>query len=295
MRVEELRKQMQKMGVRSNNSERTIRRWGEDGLIEDHRPGQIGQGRGHADDWPEAALEDACAVLAVYQYNAQTKRLSPEVIKHIKAVAEHLYVSPLAYYILPRVLGPLLRFGEIPYEDVRLQFATEESLVLNLVPGENVEEKTGLFNALICTWIAAREKVRFSRKWDRVPCPSLTGREEDREVAMRIKNKVKAVKARWPIKTPARIYLSHRYFQFEPLEIALIGPRDYVPVGTLDRTYIFERSYIMPSDQDEVILLENDVDTRKLFIIADTSGNESFFEGLRREQLDELPEYYTMS
>ena len=52
-----------------------------------------------------------------------------------------------------------------------------------------------------------------------------------------------------------------------------------------------DRSWIGPSDRNEVILLENDVDTRKLFIIADASEDERYLDKIRSEQLDELPEY----
>lgn len=299
VRIEELREWLQKFGI--DISEKTLRRWGEAHLIEDHRPGLPGRGRENAEDWPEAALENACAVWAVRHYSLQTKRLSPKVIKRIKAVAEHLYVSPLAYYTLPHVVGPLLRFRKIPYEDVRVQFATEMFPVLDLVPGKNIKEKTSLLNALIRTWIATCEKVRFSKKWNRVPCPSPTGEEKDRQVAMRVKDKVQVVKAQWPMEDPACIYLSHQYARFEPIEeITFIGPGGTCPVSLdvpFDRVYVFKRSYIAPSDldRDEVILLENDVDTRKLFVIADASEDKNFLEGLRREQLDELPEYYTMT
>ena len=47
----------------------------------------------------------------------------------------------------------------------------------------------------------------------------------------------------------------------------------------------------MRSDRNEVILLENDVDTRKLYIIADASEDRRFLDKIRREQLDERPEY----
>ena len=48
---------------------------------------------------------------------------------------------------------------------------------------------------------------------------------------------------------------------------------------------------LISSDRNEVILLENDVDTRKLFIIADASEDERYLDKIRSEQLDELPEY----
>ena len=51
----------------------------------------------------------------------------------------------------------------------------------------------------------------------------------------------------------------------------------------------------MPSDRNEIVLLENDVDTRKLFIIADASEDKRFLDNIRREQLDELPEYEAMT
>ena len=90
------------------------------------------------------------------------------MIKHINAVADHLYMSPLAYYALPSVVGPLLKFRQIPYEDVIVRFAADEFPVSILVPGKNHTQKIDLLNSLIATWIVAREKVQFSRKWKHV-------------------------------------------------------------------------------------------------------------------------------
>jgi len=72
-------------------------------------------------------------------------------------------------------------------------------------------------------------------------------------------------------------------------ELVIYRPRH--ALTAFDRVYQFDRSYIVRSDRNEVILLENDVDTRKLFIIADASEDRRFLDKIRREQLDERPEY----
>jgi hypothetical protein len=288
MRVDQLVKSLQKLaGIQVPVG--TIKRWAyTEGTIRDKPPQPVQKGRGKASEWPEEALEEAAAVWAV-RHHSHTKRLSPAVIKRINAVADHLYMSPLAYYALPSVVGPLLRFRQIPYEDVIVRFAADEFPALDLVPGKNSTQKIDLLNSLIATWIAAREKVRFSRKWEHVKAHK--GKEVPK-VLMRTGRRSEKINAVWPIETPARVCLAHKLIQLEPLDLSLTGSRGRThSLTTVDRVYQFNRSYILPSDRDEVILLENDVDTRKLFIIANASEDRRFLNKIRSEQLDELPEY----
>jgi hypothetical protein len=289
MRVEELVESLQKLLGGIQVPVGTIKRWAyTERTIRDKPPQPVQKGRGKASEWPEEALEEAAAVWAV-RHHSHTKRLSPEVIKHINAVADHLYMSPLAYYTLPSVVGPLLKFGQIPYEDVIVRFAADEFPVLDLVPGKNSAQKIDLLNSLIATWIVAREKVQFSRKWKHVKAHK---GEEDSKVLMRTRRQSEEINAAWPIETPARVYLAHKFIQFEPQDLSFIGSEGRTPpLTSVDRVYQFDRSYIVPSDRNEVILLENDVDTRKLFIIADASDDRHFLQELRREQRDLLPEY----
>jgi hypothetical protein len=290
MRIEELVDSLRKLeGISVPVG--TIKRWAyTEGTICDKPPQPIQKGRGRASNWPEAALEEAAAVWAVRHYGTNTRRLSPEVVKYVNAVADHLYMSPLAFYTLPRVNGPLMRFRQIPYEDVIVQFATDEAPVLDLVPGENNAQKIYLLNELIATWIAAREKVRFSKKWEHVKARQ---GENNRKVLMHVNGKSEEISATWPLETAARIYLSYKFVSFEPQSLDLIGSegRIYPLNATFDRVYLFDRSYIVPSRRNEVILLENDVDTRKLFIIADATQDKRFLETVRSEQLTELPQF----
>jgi hypothetical protein len=289
MRVEELVESLKKLLGGIQVPVGTIKRWAyTEGTIRDKPPQPVQKGRGKASEWPEEALEEAAAVWAV-RHHSHTKRLSPEVIKHINAVADHLYMSPLAYYTLPSVLGPLLKFRQIPYEDVIVRFAADEFPVLDLVPGKNSTQKIDLLNSLIATWIVAREKVQFSRKWKHVKAHK---GEDNPKVLVRTRRQSEEINAAWPIKTPARVYLAHKFIQFEPHDLSFIGSEGRTPpLTSVDRVYQFDRSYIVPSDRNEVILLENDVDTRKLFIIADASEDERYLDKIRSEQLDELPEY----
>ena len=288
MRVDQLAESLQKLG-RIQVPVGTIKRWAyTEGTIRDKPPQPVQKGRGKASEWPEEALEEAAAVWAV-RHHSHAKRLSPEVIKHINAVADHLYMSPLAYYALPSVAGPLLKFRQIPYEDVIVRFAADEFPVLDLVPGKNRAQKIDLLNSLIATWIVAREKVRFSKKWEHVKAHI---GQKDSMVLMRTRRQSQEINAVWPIEKPARAYLAHTFIRFEPQDVSLTGPEGRAhSLTTFDRVYQFDRSYIVPSDRNEVILLENDVDTRKLFIIADASEDARFLDKIRREQLDELPEY----
>ncbi len=294
MRINDLLKSLKELGGIAV-PEGTVKRWAyTEKTIRDKPPQPVQKGRGKASNWPEEALEEAAAVWAVRHYAKNTSRLSPDVIKYVNDVANHLYMSPLASYTLPSVVGPLLRFRQIPYEDVTVEFATEESPVLKLVPGESSARKKELLNSLIATWIAAREKVRFSRKWEHVNAnPSKT----QGKILARTKEKSEEIDAKWSVETPARIYLSYKFDQFEPLNLSLKGSdgRTYPLEATVDRRYSFDRSYIVQSDCNEVLLLENDVDTRKLFIIADASENKRFLEEVRREQLEGLPEYTALN
>jgi hypothetical protein len=290
MRINELVKSLKKLGE-IDVPEGTIKRWAyTERTIRDTPPQPVQKGRGKASNWPEAALEEAAAVWAVRHYAKNTARLSPQVIKYVNEVANHLYMSPLAYYTLPSVVGPLLRFRQISYEDVIVQFATDEAPVLNLVPGKNYAQKIDLLNELIATWISAREKVRFSKKWGHVKAKQ---RENNRKVIMRINGKSEEISATWPVEMAARIYLSYKFARFEPQGLALIGSGGHIyPLNaTVDRVYLFDRSYIVPSRRNEVILLENEVDTRKLFIIADATEDKRFLEDARSEQLAELPQF----
>ncbi len=161
--------------------------------------------------------------------------------------------------------------------------------MLDLVPGKNSTQKIDLLNSLIATWIVAREKVQFSRKWKHVKAHK---GEDNPKVLVRTRRQSEEINAAWPIKTPARVYLAHKFIQFEPHDLSFIGSEGRTPpLTSVDRVYQFDRSYIVPSDRNEVILLENDVDTRKLFIIADASEDERYLDKIRSEQLDELPEY----
>ncbi len=292
MRVDQLVDSLQKLGGIQVPAG-TIKRWAyTEGTIRDKPPQPVQKGRGKASEWPEEALEEAAAVWAV-RHHSHAKRLSPEVIKHINAVADHLYMSPLAYYALPSVVGPLLKFRQIPYEDVIVRFATDEFPVLDLVPGKNNTQKIDLLNSLIATWIVGREKMRFSRKWEQAKAHK---GKEVLKVLMRTRRQSEEINAVWPIETSARVYLAHTFIRVEPRVLSLTGPEGRThTLATVDRVYQFDRSYIVPSDRNEIVLLENDVDTRKLFIIADASEDKRFLDNIRREQLDELPEYEAMT
>ena len=188
----------------------TMKRWAyTEGTIRDKPPQPVQKGRGKASEWPEEALEEAAAVWAV-RHHSHAKRLSPEVIKHINAVADHLYMSPLAYYALPSVVGPLLKFRQIPYEDVIVRFATDEFPVLDLVPGKNNTQKIDLLNSLIATWIVGPGK---NAVFEKVGTGKSAQRKGSPKGAHAHKKQSEEINAVWPIETSARVYLAHTFIR----------------------------------------------------------------------------------
>jgi len=121
MRIEELGEQLQEIGAYV--SEKTLRRWGDLGLIEDHQRSVPGRGRGNAEKWSERALEEAAAVWAVSRTSGA--RLSAEMIKTVKEQAARVYPGGFAIYAIPPVVWSLEGVHEIPYTEIKVRFAPE--------------------------------------------------------------------------------------------------------------------------------------------------------------------------
>ncbi|MGZ4929323.1 MAG: hypothetical protein ACXV76_13805 [Halobacteriota archaeon] len=220
--------------------------------------GQDEIGRGKSSIWPATTVEEAAAVWAVREKwhrirGGKKSRLSKERIDVIKRAASVINERPSAIYVLPPVIGPLST-QQLRAEDVTIKFVSEECDGLNLFPGKDNTEKADCLNTLVVSWIAALEKVRA---WTSAAKETKKRRKMGAEYENPLLAaefdvsdidpwSVENVACPWRIDKPARIALcwSVSGTEFHKLPTALIK-----------------------SDSDELILLENFVDTRTFFKI----------------------------
>ena len=123
MNIKELKKRLDEIGIKV--SEKTLRRWGDKGLIKNHLPQSVRTGRSHSEEWREDAFEEAAAVWAL-RYRGLVKALSKEKIDEIRRVAERVYASPKVCHELPpeiKITTPnpktVLRLQEVSNESSR--------------------------------------------------------------------------------------------------------------------------------------------------------------------------------
>jgi hypothetical protein len=231
MRIEELRKRLSNVSVEI--SEKTLRRWGKNGVITDHQQNLPGTGRGHYEDWPEKALEEAAAVWALLHYR---KGITTNMIKTVKEWASLVGPGGFALYIIPPVMRSRTGVHEIKYTDIKLQLAPPDIIApdgsneIEKFPGKKREEKVQLVDELIKKWIATVAKVQYTREQEQLA----------RKAGKSSYNK-------WPLHQGVIVIVVHRriyqpsprswFWQFESLKI---GGR--TEPGEADTILLFERA-----------------------------------------------------
>jgi hypothetical protein len=121
-------------------------------------------GKARKADWSTEALEQAAAVWWVRKkyremFGAERKKLSKDQINVIKRAASVLDESPFAIYHPPSVTGPLST-QQIRPEDISMTFVKGDFEGINKFPRKKPEERLDCLNKLVVAWVAAREKVR---------------------------------------------------------------------------------------------------------------------------------------
>jgi hypothetical protein len=231
MRIEELQKRLSDVSVEI--SEKTLRRWGKDGIIKDHKKNLPGTGRGHYEDWPEKALEEAAAVWALLHCR---KGITTNMIKTVEEWASLVGLGGFALFIIPPVMRSRKGVREIKYTDIKLQLvppdiiAPDGSNEIEKFPGKNREEKVQLVDELIKKWIATVAKVQYTRKQEQLA-----------------RKAGKSSYHKWPLHHGAIVIVMHRrvdqpgsrswFWQFESLKIGGRTER-----GEPDTILLFERA-----------------------------------------------------
>jgi hypothetical protein len=285
MDIYELVERLKKLAI--NIPKKTLIRWAyTEGIIqkpERHKDkrGKNEIGRGKKSDWSTKALEEAAAVWAVREAcrtqkicHAQKKRLSPDEIRVIKSAAAVLDERPYAIYTLPSVTGPLLKQHLDP-KKIKMTFVSDNYDGLYLFPGKDKLDKAKCLNELVVTWVAAREKVRdwasktmlFSNIVQRYP-----------DLAHLAPNEVDLSKVDWwPTKVPDPWRID------KPALIELCWLSKPSNNGwTYWRLQWPLRSPLRESDEDEIVLIENGVDTR-VFFKVDVGDRQGWAKAEREE------------
>jgi hypothetical protein len=125
--------------------------------------GKMRGGKARKADWSKEALEQAAAVWWVREkyrrmYGEEKRKLSKDQINVIKRAVSVLDESPFTIYHLPIVTGPLSTQHIAP-EAITMTFVSDDFEGVKRFPG-TPEEKTLCLNTLVVAWVAAREKVR---------------------------------------------------------------------------------------------------------------------------------------
>ncbi|MGZ4852288.1 MAG: hypothetical protein ACXV3D_03750 [Halobacteriota archaeon] len=229
------------------------------------------RGRGKTSIWPDTTVEEAAAVWVIRKkwhemHDGKKSRLSKDKIDVIKRVASVIDDSPYAVYTLPTIVGPLSTQHLTP-DDITIKFVSEECDGLDFFPGKDNAEKVDCLNTLVVSWIAALEKVRA---WASAAIEA----QKKHEMGAKYENpllaaefdvshidpwSVEGVKCQWRLDKPARVALcwSTTRTEFSKLPAALLK-----------------------SDSDQLILLENFVDTRSFFKI-DVVGSAEWAKTVR--------------
>lgn len=231
--------------------------------------GKTQLGKGKTSDWRNTVVEEAAAVWAVRQkwrdiHGGNKKRLSKDKIAVIKCAASVIDERPFAVYTLPRVIGPLLT-KHIAAEHIEMNFVSEECDGLDFFPGENNAQKVDNLNKLVVTWVTAVEKVREwkSRGIKAQAAESEWGKLVPAEIDFsQIDPWRVEVRCPWRIDKPACVTLS--YFSRSSKNKRREFSRPPFP---------FQRG-LSKSDHNEIVLLDNWVDTREFFTIDVAAGED---------------------
>lgn len=294
MNINEVAKRLRKLGIPGDEKERSIRenlvhkdsirvgkavekyiektlvRWAYTEKVIDpptrrKENGKVVRGAGKTSEWPPETVEEVAAVWAVRNCGVmKPKTLTKERIEIIRNVAARLDNEPFAIYTLSPIAGPLST-KRVATKDIEMKFVSEKCEGLDLFPGETKDDKVNNLNNLVVTWITTIEKVRewVSRGIKAQAAESEWGKLIPAEIDFsQIDPWLIEVPCPWRIDKPACVTLS--YFSRSSTKKGRKFSRPPFP---------FQRS-LSKSNHDDIILLDNWVDTRKFFTIDVAAGEE---------------------
>ena len=220
-------------------------------------------GRANTTDWPEEVVTDAAAVWAVR--HSSHMRLSKERIDIIQRAATRVYSLGYAIYVIPPLGISLKEPSEIPYDQIRLQFVSEDSKDLSLFPGSSNKEKAATISSLVVTWLASRVKSRYTLTLDQGSLDT------------------------WPVTKPACVHFSWRTIKNQK-------GREFAKFATLRTITTMLRAvrshsvyaYLSDADKDEIVLDENGVDTRKLLVGPNRRGTKKGARDRQKRRTSEI-------
>jgi hypothetical protein len=223
-------------------------------------------------DWPEEALEEAAAVWAVRKrYRSgdwREKQLSNDQIDVIRKAAHFVDTNPVTLFDLPIVVGPLFGQQRIPTREIRMRHVPLKFEGADLFPGGADEKKAGVLNDLVVAWIATIEKVRHTTAME----------EKYTNVALKVPEEFPFV---WRVDRPASVLYQ---WWWNPEHGGKTSDGKLIGKGRGRCSGVM----LGTADKDEIVMLENGVDPRKLFTIGFDADPARVAKLLRRE----LDEYY---
>jgi hypothetical protein len=271
-----------------NYIEKMLVRWAfNEGVIQKPEPytsknGIVELGRGKTSDWPPETVEQAAAVWAVRQkwreiHDGKKKRLSRDRIEVVKRAAAVLDERPFAVYKLPIIFGPLAAQRLAP-ETIKMNFVSEDCDGLDLFPGADNAKKAECLNKLVVTWIIAVEKVREWKSVGMLKCiveyhPDLAVLAPEKIDFSQIDPWQDQVPCPWRIDECVRVTL---YWYSRP-------SKNKESRVFWKPPFPFQRAFSR-SDRDEIVLYENNIDTRKFFKID--FGDREEAERTELEKID---------
>jgi hypothetical protein len=270
--IDDVDSRLQKLGI-DDLPKNTIKRWTfTEKLITQPVTPKL-KGRGFKSDWKKEAVEEAAAVWAVRNCGVmKPKALTKKRIEIIRNIAARLDTEPFAIYTPSSIAGPLST-KRIATKDIKIEFVSEKSEGLNLFPGKKEEDKVKNLNDLVVTCITTVEKVRewMSRGIMAQAAESEWGKLTPAEIDFsQIDPWLVEVPCPWRIGKPACVKLS--YFSRSSKNNRREFSRPPFP---------FQRS-LSKSKKNEIILLDNWVDTREFFTI-DVAAGEDYAKAKKAE------------
>lgn len=262
--IDELVARLQQLGI-EDMPKNTLKRWAFTEKVVTQPTTPKLKGRGFKSNWRENAVEEAAAVWAIRNCGVmKPNTLTKKRIEIIRSVAAKLDDEPFAIYTPTSMAGPLStkRFAA---KDIEMKFLNEKCEGLDLFPGEEKEDKVNNLNKLVVTWIATVEKVQ---EW------------KSRGI------KAQAAESEWGKLIPAEIDFS----QIDPWRLEVQCPWR-IDVPACVKLLYFSRSSknkgrkfsrppfpfqrgLSKSDHNEIVLLDNWVDTREFFTIDVAAGED---------------------
>jgi hypothetical protein len=259
--IDDLVARLQTLGI-DDMPKNTLKRWAftEQVIPQPTTPNL--KGRGFKSNWLGVTIEEAAAVWAVRHCGfMKPKTLTKKRIDVIKRVAAILEKRPFAIYTLPPITGPLSK-QQIAFKDIKMKFVSEDFDGLDLFPGTDNADRVDCINELVIKWVAAVEKVRL---WE---VKGIEAYIEKHHPDLRDPTRAEVdfaqidpwtvdVPCPWPIDKPACVKLHYKSlfkeFSRPPFQV---------------------RRSLSDSDRDNLIFLENFVDTRTFFKIDVSDSGE---------------------